>query len=102
MSILGENGPRLLARKCETCIFQPGNKMHLEPGRVRAMVTKALQDGGYITCHATLPYGEHPDFGEAICRGFYDAHGPSSNLIRIYGRLGGFDEVAPPAKEPVE
>jgi hypothetical protein len=98
-SVLGPDGPRLCAEKCSTCIFRPGNLMHLQPGRVRQMVRDTLAAGSYITCHATLPYadtGSEP----AICRGFYDAHGPRSNLIRIWGRLGGFDEIEPPCLLP--
>jgi hypothetical protein len=90
---------RVLTDKCSTCIFRPGNPMHLDAGRVRDMVDESLAGGGYITCHQTLTYGEHPDFGPAVCRGFYDAHGHRSNLIRIMGRLDGIAEVPPPAKE---
>lgn len=96
MSVLGPYGPRLLAEKCSTCIFRSGNLMHLRPGRVKQMVRDSLAGGGFITCHKTLAYGEHPDAGEAICRGFFDAHGPRSNVIRIWGRLGGFAEVPEP------
>ena len=97
MSVLGPNGPRLLAEKCSTCVFRPGNPMRLRPGRVKDMVDGALGEGGFITCHKTLSYGEYPEVGEAICRGFFDAHGPRSNIIRIYSRLGGFDEVPDPS-----
>lgn len=93
-SILGPNGPRLLAERCETCIFRPGNLMRLRPGRVREMVTGALDAGTFITCHSTL---YRTGVGPAICRGFFDLYGHSSNLIRIYGRIGGFDEIPPPA-----
>lgn len=93
--LLGPNGPRLCAVKCSTCIFRPGNLMQLRPGRVRQMVNDSLAGGGFITCHATLPYagtGARP----AICRGFYDAYGHASNLIRMWSRIGGFDQVQPP------
>lgn len=90
---------RVLTEKCSTCIFRPGNPMRLDAGRVRGMVEDALTGGGYITCHQTLTYGDHPGFGPAVCRGFHDAHGYRSNLIRIMGRLGGITEVAPPVKE---
>lgn len=96
---MGPDGLRVLTEKCSTCIFRPGNPMHLEPGRVRDMVDESLSGGGYITCHATLTYGANPDFGPAVCRGFYDAHGHRSNLIRIMGRLSGIAEVTPPQKE---
>ena len=95
----GPGGLRVLTEKCGTCIFRPGNLMRLNPGRLRGMVDEALSGGGYITCHDTLTYGANPDFGPAVCRGFYDAHGERSNLIRIMDRLGGTVEVAPPQKE---
>jgi hypothetical protein len=91
--------PRLLNEKCSTCVFRPGNLMHLRPGRLTLMIRNALTGGGWITCHQTLSYGEHPDFGEAICRGFYDMHGDRSNLIRIMERLDGFTEVSPPVDQ---
>lgn len=92
--------PRLLSERCETCIFHAGNKMRLKPGRVKGMVEDALSAGGYITCHSTLPGAMNPTRAQAaVCRGFYDGFGHLSNLLRIYGRLGGFTEVAPPPKE---
>lgn len=89
--------PRLLTDKCSTCIFRPGNPMHLSPGRVKSMVREAIQNGSQgIICHQTLSYGDNPDFGGALCRGFYDSYGPQNNFIRIMERLGGFTEVTPP------
>lgn len=99
MNVLGPNGPRLLAEKCSTCIFRPGNLMDLKSGRVKQMVEDSVAGGGFITCHKTLPYGDHPDAGAAICRGFYDAHGPRSNVLRVWSRLGPFDEVPEPGHE---
>jgi hypothetical protein len=75
--------------------------MHLKPGRVRDMVDESIAAGGAITCHKTLRYGEHPEFGEAMCRGFYDAVGDRTNIIRVVHRLGGFAEVPPPDAQPV-
>ena len=49
-----------------------------------------------LICHETLSYGEHPEFGAAYCRNFFDKYGHLCNLIRIFGRLGGFTEVDPP------
>lgn len=37
--ILGKS--RLLSRQCDTCVFAPGNKMHLAPGRLRDLVAEA-------------------------------------------------------------
>lgn len=57
----------VMAQKCKTCIFRPGNLMHLSPGVVAGMRRQADQDGGCIPCHSTLHL---PD--EAVCRGYYD------------------------------
>jgi hypothetical protein len=95
------NRPRLLSAQCETCIFRSGNRMQLRAGRLRQMVSDALQQGSQgVICHDTLSYGAHPDFGGAMCRGFYDAYGPQNNFVRVMERLGGFTEVDPPAPTP--
>jgi hypothetical protein len=89
--------PRLLSVQCQTCIFRPGNPMRLRAGRLRQMVRDALQQGSQgIICHSTVSYGANPDFGGALCRGFYDAYGPQNNFVRVMERLGGFTEVDPP------
>jgi hypothetical protein len=91
--------PHLLAAKCDTCIFRPGNPMHLRPGRVAELVQQNIAAGAALTCHKTLPYGEHPEMGKAVCRGFYDAVGHRTNYIRVIERLGGFAEIQPPRTE---
>lgn len=102
-NILGRDGkPRVLSEQCSTCIGRPGNLMDLRPGRVRQMVRDGVNSGGGIVCHQTLSYGDHPDFGPAACRWFYDTYGRLCNLYRIYGRLGGFTEVDPPREEDDE
>jgi hypothetical protein len=94
-----DNRPRLLSEQCATCILRPGNPMKLRAGRLRSMINEALQEGQQgIICHDTLTYGAHPDFGPALCRGFYQAYGPQNNFIRIMERLGGFTEVDPPTE----
>lgn len=94
-SVLGPNGPRVCKTLCDTCIFRPGNPMHLRPGRVRQMVRDSLAQGGFITCHKTLSYGGYKA-AAAVCRGFFDRFGTRSNVLRAWSRLGRFDEVAPP------
>lgn len=71
------------ADRCATCIFRPGNLMHLGPGRVKDMVDQSVADGGAIICHSTL--GENVD--DAICRGFYDAHGQRVPALRLAEQL---------------
>ncbi len=85
---------RLLSRQCDTCIFRPGNKMCLEPGRLREMVGQALATDGYVICHDTLPYHRYPQAAPAICRGFADRYDTAA--LQLMRRLWGFVEVDPP------
>ena len=87
---------RLLSRRCATCILAPGDRMHLGAERLREIITRTLAEGSFVVCHDTLTYGDHPDYGPAICRGFHDAYAdrsPALILLRAYGRL---TEVPPP------
>lgn len=72
----------VLAEKCSTCIFRPGNPMHLTPGRVRGMVRDANARDSAIICHATL---YRPGVGNAVCRGYFDAH--RTTPLQIAARL---------------
>lgn len=90
---------RLCRRMCKTCVFEPGNRMHLQPGRLRDLVESARAttpeglDGTYIICHKTLPYsgtGAPP----AVCRGFFDRY--DTQTLQLIGRLFGWLEVEPP------
>ena len=90
-------GSRLLSERCATCILAAGDRMHLGPERLRAVIGDALAAGTFVVCHDTLTYGDFPDYGPAICRGFYDAYedrSPALILLRAYQRLV---EVPPPA-----
>jgi hypothetical protein len=86
---------RVLSRQCDTCIFGPGNPMRLAPGRLAQLVQQAQTSEGFIVCHDTLPYGPHPDYGPAVCRGFYDRY--DTQALQIARRLWGISEVPPPA-----
>lgn len=91
----------VLAEKCSTCIFRPGNKMHLQPGRVKEMVEGSLKESGAITCHQTLPYGEY-EADPAVCRGFYDAYKDQHMLLRLAESMGIVEEDSPPTKKKVD
>ena len=74
-----------------------GDKMHLGPERLRAVIADTLAAGTFVVCHDTLTYGDFPDYGPAICRGFFDAcarQSPTLILLQTYRRL---IEVPPPA-----
>lgn len=90
--------PQVMARKCETCVFHPGNRMHLGPGRLTKIIRGNLDAGAALICHKTLSYGEHPEAGQAVCRGFYDAYGEQVAAIQVVNRLGGFREIEPPGE----
>lgn len=91
--------PRLLAEKCSDCVFRPGNLMHLRPGRLKELIRQNTgpQAQG-LHCHQTT-YGQNPDTGLSLCRGFYDGYGHLANFIRVCERIGGFTEVPPPDKD---
>jgi hypothetical protein len=64
----------LLSERCATCILRPGDPMHLGAERTAAFIRHALDAGSYVVCYETLTYGDFPDYGPAICRGFFDAY----------------------------
>jgi hypothetical protein len=69
--------------------------MMLQPGRLRDMVDEALSRQGFIiVCHDTLPYGPHPGYGPAVCRGFYDRY--DTRALQLARRLWGIVEMPPP------
>jgi hypothetical protein len=86
---LTKAGLRVCTSECATCVYRPGNVMHLQPGRLKGMVADALGNDSFIVCHKTL------DGERAVCRGFYDAHGWATLGCRL-GHLLGVIEVTPP------
>jgi hypothetical protein len=78
----------VLADRCPTCIFRPGNLVNLNPGRVKRMVDGCREDpsgGGNIPCHATI---WTRDVRPAICRGFYDAYRRDIPLLEAAAHMG--------------
>lgn len=73
----------VLAEMCSTCVFAPGNRMRLEPGRLAGMVRSATEADSAIICHSTI---YRDDVDEAVCRGFFDRH-PTTPL-QVAERLG--------------
>ena len=92
--------PRLMSEQCSTCVGRPGNLMHLREGALKDLIrANTGPDALGLVCHQTLPYGDYPEFGAALCRWFFDAYGPLANGIRVFSRLGGFTEVDPPEED---
>lgn len=65
---------------CSTCIYRPGNLMHLKPGRLQGMTDEAVEQEGHVVCHQTLGTTE-----PAICAGF--ARHPLGRLRSLALRL---------------
>lgn len=83
------SGLEVLNEQCETCIFRPGNKMHLKKGRVAQMVRKCTQEQSFIPCHETMTHDDDEEHASGpVCRGFFDAHGHVSQLVHVAERLG--------------
>ena len=73
----------VVSEKCSTCIFRPGNKMHLTPGRVKGMVEEAVEMGGVITCHKTLVN----DHDNAICNGYFESYKTDVPILEFADRV---------------
>jgi hypothetical protein len=92
----------VLSEQCATCVFRPGNPMHLARGRLKDLVDSNLAAGALLVCHDTLSYGAHPEAGEAMCRGFWDRYRERTNVWRVMERLSAafgkpwWEEVPPP------
>src|SRR6185437_8828528 len=87
---------RLLSERCGTCILSPGDPMHLGPERTAAFIRQVLAERPYVVCHDTLTYGDFPDYGPAICRGFFDAYRTRSAALLILQAGRRLTEVPPP------
>ena len=77
---------------CATCVFRPGNRMMLNPGRLRGMIDESIENNACIPCHKTL------DGRRAVCRGFWDRYKTATLMCRL-GLEFGVIEINPD-KEP--
>lgn len=91
---------RVLAERCQTCIFWPGNRMHLPGGRLEELVEANVAADALLTCHQTLPYGPHPEVPPAVCAGFWAKHRRRTLLGRLAEGVTGVVRVDPPAETP--
>jgi hypothetical protein len=89
---------RLLSERCPTCILRPGDPMHLGPERTAAFIRQVLDAGSYVICHDTLTYGDFPDYGPAICRGFFDGYRDRTPALLILQAGRRLTEVPPPGR----
>lgn len=96
-NVYREGKVHVLEDKCSTCVFRPGNLMHLSPGRLKDLSGGADDNQTAIICHQTLPTVGYPN--QAICRGYWDSRKDTNpTLVLAAGAdLVEFDE--PPSKE---
>ena len=94
----------VLKEQCATCIFRPGNPIHLQPGRVKEMVDACVKHDVHIPCHEHMTVFDDWEDDEIvhrinpqdpICRGFYDRYPGVGQLVRVTGRLGALYVVDP-------
>lgn len=79
----------VLSERCPTCVFRPGNKMSLSPGRLRDLIEQNRSNDSALTCHETL------EIDNAICRGFFDLE-PKTTPLQLAERIGIITFVEPP------
>ena len=60
----------------------------------RRLIRQVLVAGSYVVCHETLTYGDFPDYGPTMCRGFFYAYRTRDLLILQAARR--LTEVPPP------
>lgn len=75
---------RVCESMCDTCIFRPGNRMHLAEGQLEAMEAEAVARDTHITCHDTL----HPEVAGAVCHGFFARHKMKVWPLRLAAGIG--------------
>jgi len=93
--VIGEDGKvRVLSRRCGTCLFRRDHPFGSE--RATEVIEANVTAGALLTCHSTLPYGGHPDFGPAVCAGFWAQHAMSTAAGRMARFLLGVTRIDPP------
>ena len=41
----------MLSKRCATCILTAGDRMHVDPERLRVIIGHALAAGTFVVCH---------------------------------------------------
>lgn len=91
--LIGLNGVRVRAERCPTCVFHPGNLMQLAPGRLKNLID-TNEAGGWLTCHATLPFVTGQYDTAAVCKGWEQAYGLGP-VVELLCNVFGREDVTP-------
>lgn len=86
----------VMSERCSTCVFRPGNKMHLPPGRFKQLVEVNRENDTAFACHQTLDYGGYDVPGAAVCRGYFDAYKDEITPLMMARALDVIEEQEPP------
>ena len=76
--------------------------MHLGPERTAAFIRQVLAAGSYVVCHDTLSYGDFPEYGPAVCRGFFDRYRDRNPALLILQAGRRLTEIPPPVVAKAE
>lgn len=87
---------RVLRKHCRTCVFRPEGRDLFGEARVDELIARNVAAGALLTCHSTLPYGDHPEFGPAVCAGFWARHGMKTAAGRMARFVLGVVRPMPP------
>jgi hypothetical protein len=87
---------RVLSRRCGTCILWRDDRSPVSEQRAGEVIDTNVAAGSLLTCHSTLPYGPYPEFGPAVCAGFWVKHGHRTAAGRLAEHLLGVIRVHPP------
>lgn len=90
-----------LDEKCSTCVFRPGNLMHLEQDRLKDLVQTNREADTAFACHQTLPHNHEYTADPAVCRGYFDAYSEEITPLRMAVAMGLITEDPQPKKKEV-
>lgn len=100
------NKVRVLKSRCATCIFWPDerNVLSATPDceeHTAEVIRRNVESDALLTCHSTLRDGEYPDFGPAVCNGYW-AEYRDVTAGRVAQHVIGIIKIDPPTKETEE
>lgn len=90
---------RVLRKRCDTCLFRPEGRELFGPDRADDVIRRNVGAGALLTCHLTLPYGPYPEFGPAVCAGFWARYGLATAAGRIAKFMLGIVRIQSPGGE---
>lgn len=97
--LTADNRVRVLRKRCSTCVFRAEGRELFGPERVDELTDRNVAAGALLTCHSTLPYGPYPEFGPAVCAGFWARHGMKTAAGRMARFVLGVVRPMPPGPE---